>query len=256
MTLTAGSRLGPYEIVAPLGAGGMGEVYKARDTRLGRTVAIKILSPALSRDPDFRARFDREAQTISRLSHPHICTLFDVGKELDVDYLVLEYLDGQTLAELCRKGPLPVARAIALGLEICDALAAAHRAGVLHRDLKPGNIMLTPSGVKLLDFGLAKAMSGAASAGPAQSVATITTPLTGRGTILGTSQYMAPEQYEGRPADARSDIWAFGCVLYEMIAGAGRSTARPPRRSSARSCRRNRPPCRRWLRAGPPPLSA
>ena len=214
MPLTAGSRLGPYEIIAPLGAGGMGEVYKARDTRLGRTVAIKILSSVLSQDPDFRARFDREAQTISRLSNPHICTLFDVGKDLDVDYLVLEYLDGESLAELCRKGPLPVARAIALGLEICDALSAAHRAGVLHRDLKPGNIMLTPSGVKLLDFGLAKALPQAGIAS-SQTEATMTTPLTARGMILGTSQYMAPEQYEGRPADARSDIWAFGCVLYE-----------------------------------------
>src|SRR5260221_11156613 len=126
MALTAGSRLGPYEIVAPLGAGGMGEVYQARDTRLGRTVAIKILSPALAHDPDFRARFDREAQTISRLSHPHICTLFDIGKDLDVDYLVLEFLEGQTLAELCRKGPIPVARPLALGLRICAARAPGH----------------------------------------------------------------------------------------------------------------------------------
>jgi Tol biopolymer transport system component len=217
MSLISGARLGPYEIVAPLGAGGMGEVYKARDTRLGRTVAIKILAPALSEDPAFRARFDREAQTISSLSNSHICTLFDVGKDGGVDYLVLEYLDGQTLADVCRKGPMPVARAIALGLDICDALAAAHRAGVLHRDLKPGNIMLTASGLKLLDFGLAKAMPAGAVA--VHSVATVTTPLTARGTILGTSQYMAPEQYEGRPADPRSDIWAFGCVLYEMIAG-------------------------------------
>ena len=219
MALAPGSRLGPYEVVSPLGAGGMGEVYKARDTRLGRTVAIKVLAPALSEDPAFRARFDREAQTISRLSNSHICTLYDVGKEGAVDYLVLEFLEGETLAELCRKGPVPPARAIALGLEICDALAAAHRAGVLHRDLKPGNIMLTPSGVKLLDFGLAKASVEAAGVSPPHTAATVTAPLTARGTILGTSQYMAPEQYEGRAADARSDIWAFGCVLYEMIAG-------------------------------------
>ena len=219
MPLTAGSRLGPFEIVALLGAGGMGEVYKARDTRLGRTVAIKVLAPALSEDPAFRARFDREAQTISRLSNSHICTLYDVGKDGGVDYLVLEFLEGETLAEFCRKGPVAPARAIALGLEICAALAAAHRAGVLHRDLKPGNIMLTPSGVKLLDFGLAKASMEAAGVSTPHTAATVTTPLTARGTILGTSQYMAPEQYEGRAADARSDIWAFGCVLYEMIAG-------------------------------------
>jgi eukaryotic-like serine/threonine-protein kinase len=219
MALAPGSRLGPYEVISPLGAGGMGEVYKARDTRLGRTVAIKVLAPALSEDPAFRARFDREAQTISRLSNSHICTLYDVGKDGGVDYLVLEFLEGETLAELCRKGPVAPARAIALGLEICDALAAAHRAGVLHRDLKPGNVMLTPSGVKLLDFGLAKASVEAAGVSTPHTAATVTTPLTARGTILGTSQYMAPEQYEGRAADARSDIWAFGCVLYEMIAG-------------------------------------
>ncbi len=219
MSLAPGSRLGPYEVISPLGAGGMGEVYKARDTRLGRTVAIKVLAPALSGDPAFRARFDREAQTISKLSNSHICTLFDVGQDGGVDYLVLEFLEGETLAELCRKGPVAPARAIALGLEICDALAAAHRAGVLHRDLKPGNIMLTPSGVKLLDFGLAKSSVEAAGVSTLHTAATVTTPLTARGTILGTSQYMAPEQYEGRPADARSDIWAFGCVLYEMIAG-------------------------------------
>jgi eukaryotic-like serine/threonine-protein kinase len=219
MALIAGTRLGPYEIISPLGAGGMGEVYKGRDTRLGRPVAIKILAPLLAEDPAFRARFDREAQTISSLSHPHICTLFDVGKEDGVDFLVLEYLEGQTLAALCANGPLPVARAIAIGLDICDALAAAHRAGVLHRDLKPGNVMLASSGVKLLDFGLAKASPVTDRAAVLQSVATVSTPLTARGMILGTSQYMAPEQYDGRPADARSDIWAFGCILYEMIAG-------------------------------------
>jgi Tol biopolymer transport system component len=219
MALIAGTRLGPYEILSPLGAGGMGEVYKGRDTRLGRPVAIKILAPLLAEDPAFRARFDREAHTISSLSHPHICTLFDVGKEDGVDFLVLEYLEGQTLAALCANGPLPVAQAIAIGLDICDALAAAHRAGVLHRDLKPGNVMLAASGVKLLDFGLAKASPVTDRAAGLQSIATVSTPLTARGMILGTSQYMAPEQYDGRPADARSDIWAFGCILYEMIAG-------------------------------------
>src|SRR5436190_212157 len=219
MSLIAGARLGPYEIVAPLGAGGMGEVYKAIDPRLGRTVAIKVLAPSLAADPAFRARFDREAQTIGRLANAHICTLFDVGREGDVDFLVLEYLEGQTLAALCAAGPVPLPRATAIALDICDALAAAHRAGVLHRDLKPGNVMLAASGVKLLDFGLAKVSAGTERTAATQSVATVSTPLTARGTMLGTSQYMAPEQYDGHPADARSDIWAFGCVFYEMLAG-------------------------------------
>ena len=178
MALIAGTRLGPYEILSPLGAGGMGEVYKGRDTRLGRPVAIKILAPLLAEDPAFRARFDREAHTISSLSHPHICTLFDVGKEDGVDFLVLEYLEGQTLAALCANGPLPVAQAIAIGLDICDALAAAHRAGVLHRDLKPGNVMLAASGVKLLDFGLAKASPVTDRAAGLQSVATVSSAAT------------------------------------------------------------------------------
>ena len=218
MTLAAGSRLGPYEILAPIGAGGMGEVYKARDTRLERTVAVKVLPERLSASPEVRQRFEREAKTISQLSHPHICALYDVGREGDVEYLVMEYLEGETLSDRLAKGPLPLEATLRYGQEIADALDKAHRQGIVHRDLKPGNVMLTKSGVKLLDFGLAKAMTPAA---PQSSLTSLPTQhgLTQEGTILGTFQYMAPEQLEGREADARTDIWAFGCVLYEMATG-------------------------------------
>ncbi|MGH9444054.1 MAG: protein kinase domain-containing protein [Thermoanaerobaculia bacterium] len=237
MSLTAGARLGPYEIVSPLGAGGMGEVYKARDTRLGRDVAIKVLPSHLSDDPELKARFEREARAISQLTHPHICTLYDVGETqviasetkpsdltassgttVAVQYLVMELLEGQTLAERLEKGPLPVEQVLRSAVEIADALDKAHRAGIVHRDLKPGNIMMTRSGVKLLDFGLAKAAAGQGAVD--SQLSSLPTeaerPLTERGTILGTFQYMAPEQLEGKEADARSDIFAFGCVLYEM----------------------------------------
>jgi eukaryotic-like serine/threonine-protein kinase len=218
MSIAAGTRLGPYEVLAPLGAGGMGEVYKARDTRLERTVAIKVLPQRLSSSPETRQRFEREARTISQLSHPHICALYDVGREGEIEYLVMEYLEGETLSERLAKGALPLEQTLRYGQEIADALDKAHRQGIVHRDLKPGNVMLTKSGVKLLDFGLAKAMA------PAEAKSSLTSlptqqGLTQEGTILGTFQYMAPEQLEGREADARTDIFALGATLYEMATG-------------------------------------
>jgi Tol biopolymer transport system component len=226
MSISAGTRLGPYEIVSALGAGGMGEVYKARDTRLDRIVAIKVLPASTAHDPDSRARFEREAKTISQLKHPHICTLYDVGTDAPAPaYLVMEYLEGETLTARIKKGPLPIEQALAYAIQIADALDKAHRQGIVHRDLKPGNIMLTKTGATLLDFGLAKIAPPAnvttmeTLTAPTQSAAE---PLTARGTILGTFQYMAPEQIEGQEADARADLWAFGCVLYEMV------TARRP----------------------------
>ncbi|HYT31476.1 MAG TPA: serine/threonine-protein kinase, partial [Thermoanaerobaculia bacterium] len=218
MTLGAGARLGPYEIVSPLGAGGMGEVYKARDTRLERTVAIKVLPSHLSSSPEVRQRFEREAKTISALSHPHICALYDVGNQDGVEYLVMEYLEGETLADRLAKGALALEQTLRYGIEIADALDKAHRQGIVHRDLKPGNVMLTKSGVKLLDFGLAKLrpQEPASSLSRLSALPTEDRPLTAEGTILGTFQYMAPEQLEGKQADARTDIFAFGAVLYEM----------------------------------------
>jgi Tol biopolymer transport system component/predicted Ser/Thr protein kinase len=217
MTLSSGARLGPYEIVAPLGSGGMGEVYKARDTRLDRTVAIKVLPPHVASDPSFRQRFEREAKTISSLDHPHICALYDVGQHQGTDFLVMQYLEGETLADRLAKGPVPLDQALKHAMEIADALDKAHRQGIVHRDLKPGNVMLTKSGAKLLDFGLAKLI--AVGTGLARPDVTATGPMTAEGTILGTLQYMAPEQLEGKEADARSDIWALGCVIYEMVTG-------------------------------------
>ena len=223
MTLTAASRLGPYEILAPVGAGGMGEVYRAKDTRLGRDVAVKVLPAHLSASAELRQRLEREAKTISSLSHPHICMLHDVGHQDGTDYLVMEFLEGETLADRLAKGALPMEQALKIGIEIAGALDAAHKSGIVHRDLKPGNIMLTKSGVKLLDFGLAKlATPDKQAVSQATSMPTAlqqSQPLTSRGTILGTFQYMAPEQLEGGEADARSDIFAFGCVLYEMLTG-------------------------------------
>jgi len=220
MPLSAGTRLGPYEVVGLVGAGGMGEVYKARDTRLDRTVAIKVLPTDVSLDPDRRARFEREAKTIAGLTHPHICTLHDVGAHADSMFLVMEHLDGDTLARRLERGPLSIERALTIGTEVADALTAAHRVGIIHRDLKPGNIMLTKSGVKLLDFGLAKlATDDEQAVARLVSAPTRTSPLTGEGVVLGTLQYMAPEQLDGHDADARSDIFAFGLVLYEMVTG-------------------------------------
>jgi eukaryotic-like serine/threonine-protein kinase len=218
VTIAAGSRLGPYEILSPLGAGGMGEVYKARDTRLERTVAVKVLPSHLSASPESRQRFEREAKTISQLSHPHICALHDVGREGETEYLVMEYLEGETLADRLLKGPLPLEQTLRYGMQIADALDKAHRQGIVHRDLKPGNVMITKSGVKLLDFGLAKAVAPATQKSSLTALPT-QHALTQEGTILGTFQYMAPEQLEGREADSRTDIFAFGCVLYEMATG-------------------------------------
>jgi eukaryotic-like serine/threonine-protein kinase len=227
MALTAGTKLGPYEIVSPLGAGGMGEVYRARDVRLDRTVAIKILPQNLAATPEIRQRFEREARAVSSLNHPHICTLYDIGHQDGTDFLVMEYLEGETLAKRLESGPLATNELLRYAIEIADALDRAHRQGVIHRDLKPGNIMLMKSGAKLLDFGLAKS-SVAPLVGDFSSSPTVSRPLAGnvqsdaltaQGTIVGTFQYMAPEQLEGGQADARSDIFSFGSVLYEMATG-------------------------------------
>jgi Tol biopolymer transport system component len=230
MALTSGTRLGPYEIHSPLGAGGMGEVYRARDTRLDRTVAIKVLPTHLSADPELKQRFDREAKAISSLQHSNICTLYDVGSQGGVDFLVMEYLEGQTLADRLVKGALPLDQVLKVGSEIAEALEKAHRQGIVHRDLKPGNIMLTKSGAKLMDFGLAKpelAIAGSAKgqltpSTPTMNLASLTSaasPLTQKGSIVGTFQYLSPEVLQGSEADARSDIFSLGCVLYEMVSG-------------------------------------
>jgi serine/threonine protein kinase/Tol biopolymer transport system component len=218
--IITGKCLGPYEILSAVGAGGMGEVYRARDTRLDRIVAIKILPDHLADRAELRERFELEAKTISSLNHPHICTLFDVGHQDGTDFLVMEYLEGDTLAARLVKGPLPLAQVLKYAIEIADALDKAHRKGITHRDLKPGNIMLTKSGAKLLDFGLAKlAQNGSAPNAPISELATASSPLSAQGMILGTLQYMAPEQVEGKEVDARTDIFGFGVVVYEMATG-------------------------------------
>jgi eukaryotic-like serine/threonine-protein kinase len=218
-TLKSGSKLGPYEILASIGAGGMGEVYRAKDTRLNRIVAIKVLSDHQASKPELRERFEREARAISSLNHPHICTLYDVGHQDGVDYLVMEYIEGETLAARLAKGPLRLDQVLKYAIEIADALGKAHRKGITHRDLKPGNIMLTKSGAKLLDFGLAKLRQQASPSVPISQVSTAAGAITAPGMILGTLQYMAPEQVEGKAADARTDIFAFGAVVYEMATG-------------------------------------
>jgi len=223
MTLPSGTKLGPYELQSPLGAGGMGEVYRARDTRLDRTVAIKILTSHLSDNVEAKQRFEREARAVSSLNHPNICTLHDVGHQEGTDFLVMEFLEGETLADRLVKGPLLSAQVLKYGIEICEGLEQAHKKGVVHRDLKPGNIMLTKSCAKLMDFGLAKTEPSIASSSSGLTK-TLSTPagghpLTAKGTVVGTFQYMSPEQLEGKEADARSDIFALGAVLYEMAAG-------------------------------------
>ncbi len=218
MSLSSGTLLGPYEILSPIGAGGMGEVYKARDTRLNRTVAIKVLLQHVSGKPELQARFEREAQTIAALNHPHICTLHDIGRHEGTSYLVMEYIEGETLADRIVRGAVPLDETLKIAAQIADALDKAHRQGVTHRDLKPSNIMLTKSGAKLLDFGLAKLKQDAQ---PAASLSAMPTNavMTGEGMILGTLQYMAPEQLDGKEADARTDIFALGAVIYEMATG-------------------------------------
>jgi eukaryotic-like serine/threonine-protein kinase len=230
MALTSGMRLGPYEILSPLGAGGMGEVYRAKDTRLDRTVAIKVLPSHLSSDSQLKQRMEREARAISALQHANICTLRDVGAQDGIDFLVMEYLEGQTLAARLEKGALPLDQVLKVGTEVAQALDKAHRQGIVHRDLKPANIMLTKAVAKLMDFGLAKPRTTIASGNvgqltsstPAVTLATITaaaSPLTQQGSVVGTCQYMAPEVLQGAEADARSDLFSFGCVLYEMVTG-------------------------------------
>src|SRR5579864_5394980 len=219
MAIAPGRRLGPYEILSAIGAGGMGEVYKARDTRLDRIVAIKVLPTHLAGRAVLRERFEREAKTIASLNHPHICTLYDTGHQDDIDFLVMEYIEGETLALRLQKGPLPLDQVLRYSIEIADALDKAHRKGITHRDLKPGNIMLTKTGAKLLDFGLAKLRQDVAPATPFSELPTANNAITAEGTILGTLQYMAPEQVEGKEADARTDIFAFGVVVYEMATG-------------------------------------
>ena len=229
MPVQPGSRIGPYEVVSAIGAGGMGEVYRARDTRLDRTVAIKVLTGALAADAESRARFEHEARAIAALNDPHICTLFDIGREGDLDYLVLEYLEGETLADQLKRSPVvPIADALAIAIQIGDALDRAHRAGIAHRDLKPGNVMLARRAVKLLDFGLAARTSVArpqaldatiaATMAPTLAAARPQTSAATSG-LVGTIQYMAPERIDGHDGDHRADIFAFGCVLYEMLAG-------------------------------------
>jgi len=214
MPLSAGDKLGPYQIVSPLGAGGMGEVYKARDPRLDRFVAIKVLPEHIAKREDLRQRFEREARAVASLNHPNICVLHDIGNQDGTGFMVMEYLEGETVAARVARGAIPLEQSVKLASQIADALDRAHRAGVTHRDIKPSNVMLTRDGVKVLDFGLAKS---APKPGPSES--TLTAALTTEGSILGTPQYMAPEQFEGKEADARSDIWAFGAVLYEMVTG-------------------------------------
>ena len=211
MPLNPGTTLGPYQIDAPLGAGGMGEVYKATDTRLDRTVAIKVLPEHVAADPDLKQRFEREAKTISSLNHPHICTLYDIGTQDGIDFLVMEYLDGETLADRLTRGALPFAEAVQQALVILSALDAVHRQGLLHRDLKPANLFLTPHGLKLLDFGLARWVT--------PSLAVTAAPLTHAGQVMGTPQYLAPEGLHGHPVDTRADLFAVAVLLYEMLTG-------------------------------------
>ena len=220
MGLPVGARLGPYEVIAPLGAGGMGEVYKAKDTRLDRIVAVKVLPTHTIASEDGRQRFEREARAISQLQHPNICTLFDVGRQGETDFLVMELVEGESLQARLTRGPLPIPDVLQNGAAIASALDRAHKNGIAHRDLKPGNVMLTKSGLKLIDFGLARSIEPAAPSGASElQTATAHAALTREGAILGTPQYMAPEQLEGKPADARTDVFALGGVLHEMVAG-------------------------------------
>src|SRR6202162_5718720 len=245
MPILPGRRLGPHEILSAIGAGGMGEVYRPRDTRLDRIVAIKVLPAHLADRAELRERFDREAKTIASLNHPRICTLYDTGHQDEIDFLVMEYLEGETLAQRLQKGALPIQQVLQFAIEIADALDKAHRKGITHRDLKPGNIMLTKSGTKLLDFGLAKLAQEAAPVTPISQLPTMQNAITSKGTILGTLQYMAPEQVEAKEVDARTDIFAFGAVVYEMATG--RKTFEGKTSASVMA---------KILEADPPPMSS
>ncbi len=258
MALTSGAKLGPYEIQSPIGAGGMGEVYRAKDTRLDRTVAVKILPSHLAGNPEAKQRFEREARTISSLNHPNICTLHDVGHQDGTDFLVMEYLEGETLADRLRKGLLSPELLLRYGIEICEGLEKAHKSGVIHRDLKPANIMLTKSGAKLMDFGLAKAMPAheplASSLTKTWSGPSADQPLTTQGTVVGTFQYMSPEQVDGNEADARSDIFALGAVLYEMATGKRAFEGKTTASVIAAVLERNPPPVSTVQPMSPPAL--
>jgi len=254
MALKPGERFGPYEIVAPLGAGGMGEVYRAADTRLNRIVALKVLPAHVAGDPQRRERFEREARAISSLSHPHICALYDVGRDKDLEYLVMEFVEGKTLQQRLLSGPLPVDQALRCATEISAALDHAHRRGVVHRDLKPANIMMTKSGVKVLDFGLAKTVVADFAVDTTQTSGLPTDTLTAKGTILGTLQYMSPEQLEARAVDARADIFALGAVMHEMVTGRRAFEGRSPASVIAAVLRTDPPPLSSIRSAVPPPL--
>ena len=220
MSLATGTRLGPYEILAPIGAGGMGEVYRARDGKLQRDVAIKVLPELFAADAERLARFQREAQVLAALNHPHIAAIYGLEESGATAALVLELVPGETLAERIASGPIPVEEAMAVAHQISDALEAAHERGIVHRDLKPANVKITPDGkVKVLDFGLAKALSTDGSSPDVTSSPTITAAATQAGVVIGTAAYMSPEQARGKPVDKRTDIWAFGTVLYEMLTG-------------------------------------
>ncbi len=257
MSLTSGKRLGPYEIVALIGAGGMGEVYRARDTRLGRDVAIKVLSSGVAAGPEPRRRFEQEAKAVSALNDPRICILYDIGSQDGIDFLVMEYLEGQTLADRLMNGPLPVAEALAYAGQIAGALDRAHRKGIIHRDLKPGNVMITDAGVKLLDFGLAKLKTAVTLDTDLTSAPTTENPpVTAVGTILGTLGYMSPEQVEGKEADARSDLFAFGAVLYEMLTAKRAFAGTSPASVIAAILDREPPPVSSLMPATPPALDS
>ena len=218
--ISAGTKLGSYEILSPLGAGGMGEVYRARDGKLNREVAIKVLPDAVAEDAQRLARFQREAQVLASLNHPHIAAIYGLEKVGNFEALVLELVEGETLAERIASGPLPVDEALAIARQIADALEAAHEKGIVHRDLKPANVKITPEGkVKVLDFGLAKALTGDRSSPDQTHSPTLTAAATSAGIVLGTAAYMSPEQARGKSVDKRADIWAFGAVLYEMLSG-------------------------------------
>src|SRR3954454_25311649 len=219
MPFSPGTRFGRYEITTMLGAGGMGEVYRARDSRLDRDVAVKVLATHITGSQDAKSRLEREARALSALQHPHICSLYDIGHQDGVDYLVMEYLQGEPLSKRIERGPVPLNEALEIGISLADALDQAHQHGLIHRDLKPANVMLTPVGAKLLDFGLVKPQAQEVSITGETKLLTQAQNLTTEGMIVGTAAYMPPEQLEGKPADARTDIFAFGTVMFEMLTG-------------------------------------